>query len=103
MENCEIIFDEDVEQIVNNHNRKETGVKIKTNKRREKMARIRNRAIICLTLSGVVVALGFLELVKMWFAVVISFVLCIVSAFFFGRWIENWKIYMPRGKSDERI
>ncbi len=91
MENNDIIFAEDVEQMVNNPVRQAEAQEARIAKKRERLARLRNRALFCVASAAVVVALGLLELVVAWFAVALGFAMCVIAVFFMGRWYESWR------------
>lgn len=85
------IYNDDVERIVNDPERQMHIMAERIEKRNRKISLLRDRAIICFVFSIVIVALGFFELIVMWFSLSVGVVFLVVSSFFFGRWIENWK------------
>lgn len=85
------IYNDDVERIVNDPERQMHIMAERIEKRNRKISMLRDRAIIYFVFSIVFVALGFFELIVMWFSLLIGVVFLAVSSVFFGRWIENWK------------
>lgn len=91
MENKEIIYNDDVERVVNESVHKEMFYGFYQNNNRKQRRKLAERAIVCAVFAIIFGLLGIWGVMAEWLAYSVLAVCAMYASFSFGRFLENGK------------